>query len=101
MIVTEWQARHGLTAAEHQAEFDRLAARGFRPLRVCGYELAGVRRFASIWAVQGGSAWQARHDLPAGDHRREAAPAPGGRGRERARTLTPPPSAAAGPGRGW
>ncbi|MFF1868663.1 serine hydrolase [Kitasatospora herbaricolor] len=68
MIVTEWQGRHGLTAAEHQAEFDRLTARGFRPLRVCGYELAGVRRFASIWAVQGGSAWQARHDLPAGDY---------------------------------
>lgn len=33
----EWQARHGLDAATYQRTFDDLAARGFRPVQVCGY----------------------------------------------------------------
>ncbi|MFI8090722.1 hypothetical protein ACIF9R_20785 [Streptomyces sp. NPDC086080] len=38
MIITDWQARHGLTAAEHQAEFDRFTGRGYRLLKIAGYE---------------------------------------------------------------
>jgi hypothetical protein len=33
----EWQARHGLDTAGYQHAFDDLAARGFRPVQVCGY----------------------------------------------------------------
>lgn len=40
MIVTDWQARHGLTAADHQAAFDQLTARGYRLLKISGYVLA-------------------------------------------------------------
>lgn len=68
MIVTDWQARHGLTAADHQAEFDRLTSNGYRLLRIAGYELGGAPRFAAIWAIQGGSAWQARHGISVGDY---------------------------------
>ena len=32
-----WQARHGLTAARYQHEFDHLRAQGFMPVQVSGY----------------------------------------------------------------
>jgi hypothetical protein len=32
-----WQARHGLTSAHYQHEFDRLRAQGFMPVQVSGY----------------------------------------------------------------
>src|SRR4051812_22950523 len=63
MIVTDWQARHGLTAAEHQTAFTQLTARGYRLIKIAGYELQNQPRFASIWNKQEGSAWQARHAL--------------------------------------
>ncbi|WP_436197253.1 hypothetical protein [Paraburkholderia hospita] len=28
MVVTDWQARHGLDSASYQAQFDQLRARG-------------------------------------------------------------------------
>ncbi|MGC0372716.1 serine hydrolase [Streptomyces sp. SAI-229] len=68
MIITDWQARHALTAAEHQAEFDRLTGRGYRLLKIAGYELGSTPRFASVWAIQDGSAWQARHGISANDY---------------------------------
>ncbi|WUD70290.1 serine hydrolase [Streptomyces sp. NBC_00510] len=63
MIVTDWQARHGLTAADHQTEFNRLTAHGYRLIKISGYELGGKPRFASVWAMQGGSSWQTRHGI--------------------------------------
>lgn len=60
---TEWTARHGLTSAQYQAEFDRLGRLGYRPAEVCGYELGGRSRFAAVWVKTGGPALQARHDL--------------------------------------
>jgi hypothetical protein len=32
-----WQARHGLTSARYQHEFDHLRAQGFMPVQVSGY----------------------------------------------------------------
>ena len=68
MIITDWQARHGLTASEHQTEFDRLTGLGYRLIKISGYELGAQPRFASVWAVQGGSAWQARHGISAAEY---------------------------------
>ena len=45
----EWQARHGLTAADYQATFDQLVAQGYRLGLVSGYSLASQDRFAAIW----------------------------------------------------
>jgi CubicO group peptidase (beta-lactamase class C family) len=59
----DWAARHGLTSAQYQAEFNRFASQGFRPVDVSGYEVGGQSRFAAIWAKTGGPAWTARHDL--------------------------------------
>jgi Bacterial tandem repeat domain 1 len=62
-----WQARHGMTNAQYQAEFDRLAAQGYRLVRISGYEDGGDR-YAAIWEQTSGPAWQARHNLSAADY---------------------------------
>jgi CubicO group peptidase (beta-lactamase class C family) len=47
-----WIARHGMTSAEYQAEFDRLVPLGFYPINVHGGRTGGTRRFAAIFAKQ-------------------------------------------------
>jgi CubicO group peptidase (beta-lactamase class C family) len=59
----DWVARHGLTSAQYQAEFNRLLGLGYRLLDVDGYELGGQSRFTAVWARTGGPGWAARHDL--------------------------------------
>jgi CubicO group peptidase (beta-lactamase class C family) len=64
-------ARHGLTAAQYQAEFDRLAAQGYRPVHVDGYGVGGQALFAAIWEQAGGPGWTARHNLTAAQYQAE------------------------------
>jgi CubicO group peptidase (beta-lactamase class C family) len=68
MIVTDWQARHGLTSAAHQTEFNQLTNRGYRMVKITGYELDSEPCYASIWNKQGGSDWQARHGISGADY---------------------------------
>ncbi len=56
-------ARHGLTGAEYQAEFDKHTTDGFRLTAVSGYDIGGQPHFAAIWRKQPGGAWLARHGL--------------------------------------
>jgi CubicO group peptidase (beta-lactamase class C family) len=65
----EWHARHGLTAAELQAELDALVPQGFRPVDVCGYRVGGQVRFAAIWERVPAPEWVVRHSLTAGEYR--------------------------------
>jgi CubicO group peptidase (beta-lactamase class C family) len=58
-----WQARHGLDAAAHQAEFDSLSAQGYRLLRVSGCSVDNVAYYASIWEQSPGPAFVARHGI--------------------------------------
>ncbi|MEJ3652946.1 serine hydrolase [Actinomycetes bacterium KLBMP 9759] len=58
-----WTAKHDMTAAQYQGEFDRLARDGFRPVDVCGYADAGREFYAAIWEKTGGPALVARHGL--------------------------------------
>ena len=44
-----WQARHGLTGAQYQTEFDRLVAQGYRLIDINGYSVNGIERYAAIW----------------------------------------------------
>lgn len=57
------EARFGLSAADYQATFDRLAPRGFVPLDVSVYQEGGQTRFAAVWEQVSGAAWEARHHL--------------------------------------
>jgi hypothetical protein len=68
MIVTDWQARHGLTASEHQSVFNELTSRGYRLAKITGYELDAGPRYASLWYKHGGSDWQARHGISGTDY---------------------------------
>jgi hypothetical protein len=62
-----FQARHNLTGAQYQAEFDRLAAQGYRLVRISGYEDGGDR-YAAIWQQTGGPTWQWWFGPSAADH---------------------------------
>ena len=54
-VVGPWLARHGLTAAEYQTEFDQQNARGFYPICVQGGGSGNDTRYAAIFA---------QHDIP-------------------------------------
>jgi CubicO group peptidase (beta-lactamase class C family) len=58
-----WQARHGLTADQYQAEFDALVGQGYRLRCVSGYAVGDTPLFAGIWELSPGPAWEARHNL--------------------------------------
>ncbi|MGW1835922.1 serine hydrolase [Streptomyces sp. NPDC002067] len=44
-----WQARHGLSSADHQSAFDALVARGYRLQKINGHTAGGTTAYASIW----------------------------------------------------
>jgi CubicO group peptidase (beta-lactamase class C family) len=58
-----WVARHGLTAAQYQAEFTTLVGQGYRLVDVCGYAVGGTDLYAAIFEKSGGPAWVARHGM--------------------------------------
>src|SRR5215467_2457422 len=66
----EWQARHGLSAADYQKAFDDFFKQGYRLTWVTGYESGGVVKFAAIWEKTSGPAWQARHNMSAADYQK-------------------------------
>jgi len=51
-VVGPWVARHGLTAAQYQAEFDQQNAHGFYPICVQGGGSGNDTRYAAIFAKQ-------------------------------------------------
>jgi hypothetical protein len=66
-----WIARHGLTAAVFQQEFDRLVGQGYRLIDVSGYNVRGEDRYAGIWELGPGPAWKARHGMSADQYQQE------------------------------
>jgi hypothetical protein len=66
-----WVARHGLTAAQYQQEFDTLVGQGYRLDHVSGYSVNGQARYAGIWTQRAGDAFVARHGLTAAQYQDE------------------------------
>jgi CubicO group peptidase (beta-lactamase class C family) len=64
-------ARHGLTSAEYQNEFDKLMAKGFRLVHVSGYRVNGQDRYAAIWEKKAGAKWVARHRMTSHSYQAE------------------------------
>jgi polyglycine hydrolase-like protein len=58
-----WVARHGMTSAEYQQEFNTRLGQGYRLVEVSGYAIGGKERFAAIWTKGAGPAWTARHGM--------------------------------------
>lgn len=66
-----WIARHGLTSAQYQQEFNTQAANGYRLVLVNGYTVQGTDYFAAIWEKSSGGAWIARHNLTSAQYQQE------------------------------
>ena len=64
---TPWVARHGMTAAEYQAEFDQWVGQGYRLTDVSGYNVNGTVRYAALWEKKAGPEWVARHGMSSAD----------------------------------
>src|SRR5262245_10123684 len=65
---TAWVARHGLTAAQYQDEFDLRIPQGYRPLQVESYTDGAAIRYAVIFVKQAGPDWVAYHGKTADQH---------------------------------
>jgi CubicO group peptidase (beta-lactamase class C family) len=66
-----WVARHGMTSAQYQAEFNALVGQGYRLVDVSGYDVGGQARYAAIWQQLAGPPWAARHGLTAAQYQAE------------------------------
>jgi CubicO group peptidase (beta-lactamase class C family) len=66
-----WVARHGMTSAGYQSEFNTHVGNGYRLTHVSGYDVAGSPRFAAIWEKKAGPAWIARHGLTSAQYQAE------------------------------
>jgi CubicO group peptidase (beta-lactamase class C family) len=64
-------ARHGMTSAQYQSEFNTWTSKGFRLTDVSGYNVAGQVRFAAIWEQKAGPAWVARHGMTSAGYQTE------------------------------
>lgn len=67
----QWVARHGMTAAQYQSEFNSYTRQGYRLIDVSGYEVGGQARYAALWASMSGPAWAARHGMTASQYQTE------------------------------
>ncbi len=65
---TPWVARHGLTAAQYQDEFDLRVPQGYRPLQVESYTDGAAIRYAVIFVKQAGPLWTAYHGRTDAQH---------------------------------
>jgi hypothetical protein len=58
-------SRHNLDSAQYQTALADASSQGYRLRHVCGYLAGETVNFAAIWEFRQGSAWQAKHNLPA------------------------------------
>jgi hypothetical protein len=68
---TPWVARHGLTGAGYQAEFDKWTKQGYRLALVDSYLSGGGIRYAAIFVKVAGPQWTAYHGLTADQHQQQ------------------------------
>ena len=66
-----WVAKHGMTAAQYQQEFDTLLAQGYRPVVVSGYSLLDQPVYAAIWEKRASVPWVARHGMTSAQYQQE------------------------------
>jgi hypothetical protein len=67
----DWQARHGMTSAQYQEEFNKLGQQGYRLVRVSGWGIGDNYHYAAIWVKSPGPAWVARHGMLSDSYQEE------------------------------
>lgn len=60
-----FQAYHGVTAAQHQSNFNKFSAEGYRMISLSVYADPGDARYAAVWVQRSGAAWVAVHGVDA------------------------------------
>jgi len=60
---TAFVARHNMTPAQYQQEFNKWAGQGYRLVDLSGWKSGDTGKYAAIWEKSGGPAWQARHGM--------------------------------------
>ena len=68
-----WAARHGLTAAGFQTEFNNLGSQGYRLVHVSVYVVNNVDFYAAIWEKSSGGVTFARHAMSSDEYNGEFA----------------------------
>jgi len=63
-----FQAYHGVTAADHQAYFNKWSSQGYRMISLSVYGDPGNALYAAVWVQRAGPAWQAIHGVNAADY---------------------------------
>ena len=63
-----FQAYHGVTASEHQAQFNQLSAEGYRMISLSVYGDPSDALYAAVWVQRTGPAWVAVHGINANDY---------------------------------
>jgi Polyglycine hydrolase-like, structural repeat len=66
-----WVARHGLSAAQYQQEFDKFVGQGYRLVDITGYYVGGKDLYAAIWEKRQRPAWVARHGMTSSQYQQE------------------------------
>jgi CubicO group peptidase (beta-lactamase class C family) len=64
-LFSQFVARHAMTPAQYQTEFDNWSSKGYRVTSLCGYTKGGQEFYAAIWNKVSGPAWAAKHGLSA------------------------------------
>lgn len=60
-----FQAYHGVTAAQHQTNFNKWSAQGYRMISLSVYGDPGNALYAAVWIQRAGPAWVAIHGVDA------------------------------------
>jgi len=58
-----FQAYHGVTAAQHQTNFNKWSAQGYRMISLSVYGDPGNALYAAVWVQRAGPAWVAIHGV--------------------------------------
>lgn len=66
-----WAAKHGMTASQYQAEFNKWTGQGYRLADVSAYTVGGKAYFSGIWEKSSGPAWAAKHGLSSSAYQTE------------------------------
>ena len=66
-----WIARHGMSSAAYQAEFNDRVNEGYRLIEVSGYTVNGQPHYAAIFDKSAGPAWIARHGMSSSEYQSE------------------------------
>lgn len=66
-----WTSKHGMTAAQYQAEFNKWTKQGYRLSDISGYTVGGTDYYAAIFEKTSGPAWSAKHGMSSAQYQDE------------------------------